>query len=96
MARSEAKKPRRVVALDGSRLGNITGSCLACGTLAWCFFYREMDLASTMIRSGWAFVMGYGATFFLARAILRVTLYQALEEKKARREEILARRRRAR
>ena len=73
------KKLKRVVALDGHRLGLISGTAIALVVMAFSFFYQHVEFLATGIRTGWAFVAGYGATFFLARVILRTTLFEFLD-----------------
>ncbi|MCH7959072.1 MAG: hypothetical protein IID08_03005 [Candidatus Hydrogenedentes bacterium] len=73
------KKLKRVVALDGHRLGLISGTAIALVVMGVSFFYQHAEFSATGIRTGWAFVAGYGATFFLVRVILRTTLFEFLD-----------------
>lgn len=75
---------KRVVALDGNRLGHVVGAVMATAVMAACFFYRDADAYTTATRAGWAFVVSYGATYFLARLVLRTTLFEVVEKKKQR------------
>jgi len=70
------KKFKRVVALDGHRLGLVNGTAIALVVMAFSFFYQQVEFVATGIRVGWAFVAAYGATFFLIRVILRTTLFE--------------------
>lgn len=72
------KKFKRVVALDGHRLGLISGMAIAVVVMGVSFFYQHAEFLATGIRTGWAFVAGYAATFFLVRVILRTTLFEFL------------------
>lgn len=73
------KKFKRVVALDGHRLGLISGAFIALIVMGSSFFYQQAEFMATGIRTGWAFVAGYGATFFLARVVLKTTLFEFLD-----------------
>jgi len=75
---SPQKKLKRVVALDGHRLGLVNGMAIALVVMAFSFFYQHVEFLTTGIRVGWAFVAAYGATFFLIRVILRTTLFEFL------------------
>lgn len=68
-----------IVALDGDKLGQIGGTALALVVMAVCFYWRETDAQTALLRCGWAFVAGYGATFLMARVILRTSLFEMLE-----------------
>lgn len=70
------KKGKRVVAFDGDKLGHVAALVVAVGIMGFCFFYRKMDLAPTLVRVGWVFVATYGLTFFFVRTILRTTLFE--------------------
>ena len=70
------KKFKRVVALDGHRLGLVNGTAIALVVMAFSFFYQQVEFVTAGIRVGWAFVAAYGATFFLIRVILRTTLFE--------------------
>ena len=103
MARIESNPNTKVVALNGNRLGQIGGAVVACVVMAFSFYMREVDAFTAFTRVGWAFVIGYGATFFLVRVILVTTLRQmveerrrTLEERRAGRDEVLLVRGRAR
>jgi len=76
----------RTLALDADKLGAIGGGLVALVVAAIQMFYWEADPMTTVIRSGWAFVGGYAAVFFLVRTILRTTLFEMLAEKSAKRE----------
>lgn len=73
------KKFKRVVALDGHRLGLVNGMAIAAIVMAFSFFYQRSEFLATGIRVGWAFVAAYAATFFLIRVILRTTLFEFLD-----------------
>lgn len=85
--KDRAAKPNDtlVVALDGNKLGQIGGMTLAIVVMAVCFYWRETDASTALIRSGWAFTAGYGGTFLLVRIILRTTLFEMLEQDRAKR-----------
>ena len=74
------RQPKRVVVLDGDKLGLIVGATFATLVMGLCFFLRQVDAHTAAIRVGWAFVLAYGATFFLVRVILRTTLYEFIEQ----------------
>ncbi len=74
-----------VVALDGDKLGQIAGTIAALLVMAFCFFYHHTDALTATIRAGWAFVVGYGATFFFARIILYTTLFELVKAERDRR-----------
>ncbi len=78
--------PARTLALDGDKLGFVVGSTVALGVALVQMFLRDADLLTTLVRSGWAFLGAYAAVFFLARTILRTTLFEMLAEKESRRE----------
>lgn len=82
MAEETTKSQSQVVALDGDKLGHIAGAVVALVIMAVSFYYREVDAATAFTRVGWAFVLAYGATYFLVRVILRVTLFLVIAEKK--------------
>jgi len=69
------------VALDGDRLGPVVGFVAATVILVVCFFYREVDVPTALIRAGWAFVVGYAVTFVLVRVLLRTALTEFVSEK---------------
>lgn len=77
--RQQQKKIKRVVALDGHRLGLVGGTALALAVMAACFYLRGVDAVTAATRTGWAFVAGYGAIFFLIRVILRTTLSEFIQ-----------------
>lgn len=81
MSEAEFKSRRRAIALDGDRLGPIVGAALALVVFTICLTFRQNDLSASIVRAGWAFVLGYGATFFLVRIILRTTLREFLKLK---------------
>lgn len=73
----------RVVALDCHKLGNIAGTVVAIAVMGVVFAVQKVDWITAFMRIGWAFVIGYGATFLLVRVILRTTLYQMLQDRKS-------------
>lgn len=79
------KKLKRVIPLNGEKLGHIGGAIMATIVMIICFVYQRADAATTAIRVAWTFVIGYGVTFFFVRTLLRVTLtefvLQAREKK---------------
>lgn len=82
MARDGSQKqPKRTIALDGDKLGHIVGALVALTVLLLCFYYQKVDGFTAIVRTGWAFVMGYAATFFLVRIILRTTLFEFIRLK---------------
>lgn len=81
------KKQKKIIALDGDKLGMIGGVLGATVVLVVGFLSQNSTLASTLIRMGWVFVACYGATFFLVRMILRTTLMEMIEEEKRIKEE---------
>lgn len=81
------KRPRKVVALDGDKLGMIGGMLGATVVLMIGFFSQTGTITATLIRMGWVFVVCYGAIFFLVRVILRTTLKEMIEEERALRRE---------
>jgi hypothetical protein len=86
VAETGAKKPRRIVALNGDKLGLVAGSVVATVVMAQCFFVQHVDGPTAALRVGWAFVIAYGAAFFLVRVILRTTIFEFViqaREKKA-------------
>ncbi len=82
----EKQPPRRVIVLDGDKLGHVVGAIAATIVMAFCFFYQKVDGYTVAIRAGWAFVICYGATFFLVRVILRITLQEYVLEKQRQKE----------
>lgn len=82
---------RKVIPLDGDKLGMIVGLLGAIAVLLIGVFMQRGDFATILIRVGWAFVICYGATFFLVRMILRTTLYEMIEKEKIERDEERAR-----
>lgn len=76
------KQSKRILVLDGDKLGHIVGVLVALVVMAICFFVQKADGYTTAIRVGWAFVVAYGATFVLVRIILRVTLFEFVVDKK--------------
>ena len=81
--KTRKKRPRKVVALDGDKLGMIGGTLGAMLILMIGFFSQTGTVTTTLIRMGWVFVVCYGAIFFLVRMILRTTLREMIEEEKA-------------
>ncbi len=81
------KRAPRVVALDADRLGHIAGALAALPVALAQMFYRDADLLTTLVRGGWTYVGVYAATFAMVRLFLRASLFQMLEDKRARREE---------
>ncbi len=71
-----------VIALDGHKLGHITGAIVAFIVLTLLLALGNADAITTFKRVGWSFVVSYGATFFLIRVILRTTLTQLALEKR--------------
>lgn len=74
-----------VVALDGDKLGQIGGMAMAILVMAVCFFWRETDFATALVRTGWAFIAGYGGIFLFVRVVLRTTLFEMVERERAKR-----------
>lgn len=85
-AKTKTPTPARTLALDGDKLGFVAGSAVALGVALVQMFLQNADPLTTLVRSGWAFVGTYAAVFFLARTILRTTLFEMLAEKESRRE----------
>ena len=79
-------KSKRVVALDGDKLGHVVGTVVATAVMATCFYYQEVDGYTAAVRVGWAFVLSYGATFFLVRVILRTALAEFIEQEQEKKE----------
>lgn len=61
-------------------IGGMIGAIIV---LIMSIFYHRGDITTTLLRVGWAFVICYGATFFLVRMILRTTLQDMLEQNNA-------------
>ncbi len=76
------KQSKRVLVLDGDKLGHIMGVLVALIVMVICFFVQKADGYTTAIRVGWAFVVAYGATYLLIRIVLRVTLFEFVVDKK--------------
>ncbi len=76
-----ANKTKKVIALDGDKLGMIGGMVGAFIVLIICLVFHVSTITS-LIRMGWGFVICYGATFFLVRVILRTTLIEMIEQEK--------------
>ena len=74
------KKTKKVIALDGDKLGMIGGTLGALIVLCISWFVHSGNISTTLIRMGWSFVICYGATFFLVRMILRTTLMEMIEQ----------------
>ena len=79
------KRLKRVIPLNGDKLGFIGGSILATAVMIICFYFRRADGVTTAIRVAWTFVVGYGMTFFLVRTILRITLLEFVQHTRAKR-----------
>lgn len=77
-------KAKKVVALDGDKLGMIGGMIGAIIVLIISLYAHPGEMMTTVIRMGTAFVVCYGATFFLVRMILRTTLQEMIELDKKR------------
>lgn len=75
------KKNKRVIALDGDKLGMIGGMVGAFIVLIVCLI-NHVSTITSLTRMGWGFVICYGATFFLVRVILRTTLIEMIEQEK--------------
>lgn len=73
-AKDSDKSVKRSIALDGDKLGHVVGTVVALAVMALCFYVQKVDGFTAAVRVGWAFVIAYGATFFLVRVILRTTL----------------------
>ena len=84
---SQKKSTRKVIPLDGDKLGMIVGLMGAIVVLLIGVFAQRGGLSSIIIRTGWTFVICYGATFFLVRMILRTTLQEMIEQEKLEREQ---------
>ena len=82
-----SKKTRKIIPLDGDKLGMIGGMVGGTFVLIISILLYPDSIATTLIRVGWAFVICYGATFFLVRMILRTTLIDMVEQEKAAKEE---------
>ncbi|MFP6581068.1 MAG: hypothetical protein VCD00_00775 [Candidatus Hydrogenedentota bacterium] len=78
---------KKVIPLDGDKLGMIVGLLGAIAVLLIGIFANRGDLPAILIRAGWTFVICYGATFFLVRMILRTTLQEMIEQEKLEREQ---------
>lgn len=91
MPKITSDKRGKVIALDGDKLGHIAGAAVALVVMSLSFFYQEVDGVTAFVRTGWAFVFGYGATFFLVRVILKKTLALMIENKRVALEEKRAR-----
>ena len=63
----KSSKPKKVVALDGDKLGMIGGTIGAIIVLIISLYLHPGDMWTTVIRMGTAFVICYGGTFFLVR-----------------------------
>lgn len=81
------KRAPRVLALDADRLGQVAGALAALPVALAQMFYRDADPLTTIVRSGWTYVGTYAATFVMVRLFLRASLFQMLDDKRARREE---------
>jgi hypothetical protein len=75
-----ANKTKKVIALDGDKLGMIGGMVGAFIVLIICLVFHVSTITS-LIRIGWGFVICYGATFFLVSVILRTTLIETIDKK---------------
>jgi hypothetical protein len=87
MASEKRGKDQRTVTLDGDKLGHVGGSVIALVVMVLCFVYQETTLETALVRTAWAFVLGYGSIFFLVRVILRITLHEFAETRQRRKEE---------
>ena len=65
------KKNRRIIPLDGNRLGLVTGAVVSTVVLALGLFVHEAGLYAIVTRVGWSFVLAYGVTFLLVFAIIQ-------------------------
>ena len=77
-----SKKQKKIIPLDGDKLGMIGGTVGGTIVLIISFFLHTGNIVTTIIRVGWAFVICYGATFFLVRMILRTTLIDMVDQEK--------------
>ena len=85
--KKKPSKSKKVVALDGDKLGMVGGMFGAIIVLIISLYAHPGDMMTTVIRMGMAFVICYGATFFLVRMILRTTLQEMIElDKKKKRD----------
>ncbi len=82
MATTETGKKSMVIALDGHKLGHITGAMAGFVVMSLSLYFRNADAFTTFTRVGWTFVVAYGSMFFLVRVILRTTLAQLALEKR--------------
>jgi hypothetical protein len=79
VVKRNVKSTKKVIPLDGDKLGMIGGMIGAIIVLIMSLYFHRGDIVTTLIRVGWAFVICYGATFFLVRMILRTTLQEMIE-----------------
>ena len=82
-----ARKPPKVVPLDGDRLGHIGAATAALIVALTQMFWRDAGPMVTLVRSGWTYVGVYAAVYLLVRLFLRASLFQMLEDKRDRRDE---------
>lgn len=82
MDNRKVKSGRKVIPLDGDKLGMIGGTFGGLIVLIMSLYLHKGDIATTLLRVGWAFVICYGAIFLLVRIILRTTLQEMMEQKK--------------
>ena len=75
------KDGKRLVALNGDKLGLIAGSVVGLAVMAVCFYWQKVDGITVAVRVGWAFVIAYGVTFFFVRLLLRITLFEFVASK---------------
>lgn len=87
MPKITSDKRGKVIALDGDKLGFIAGTAVALIVMLLSFYYQKVDALTTFTRTGWAFVIAYGATFFFTRKVLKETLTLMIENKRAALEE---------
>jgi hypothetical protein len=78
----KVKSGRKVIPLDGDKLGMIGGTFGALIVLIMSLYFHKGDIVTTLLRVGWAFVICYGAIFIFVRIILRTTLQEMIEQKK--------------
>lgn len=74
------KRLKRVIPLNGDKLGFVAGAIMATAVMVVCFYYQRADGVTTAIRVAWTFVITYGIVFFFVRTILRITLLEFVEQ----------------
>ena len=77
------KRLKRVIPLNGDKLGFVGGSIMATAVMIICFYYQRADGVTTVMRVAWTFVIAYAVTFFLVRTVLRITLLEFVEHSRA-------------